>query len=208
MRGLAYETLSRRGRGSGFYARMTCHQCAAHGDIKLSAHSHNPEWVAKKFIEKGWEADAHRASYCICPECVAGRRKKLAPVKLPDTNLEKLDMASPDKPLRDPDPDERMKIRGMLDHHFDDKKGYFLDGFSDQKIGQHLGLPWAMVTKIREAAYGPIRTDPEIASIQRDVEAARQQMGTLSESLALVKKLVESAETKLQAAKKRLGIAA
>ena len=66
-------------------------------------------------------------------------------------------------------PDERAKVRRELDAHFDDSVGMYLGGENDQRIGERLGLPWAAVAQMREAAYGPIRTDPEVEQMRAAV---------------------------------------
>lgn len=103
--------------------------------------------------------------------------------------------AAPNLP-REPTAQERAKIRTALETHFDDATGCYLDGYSDQRIGTDLNLPWAMVTKIREAAYGPIRVDPEIAGLRAEMTAigskiealVREQQGALARLAAIEKK--------------------
>lgn len=73
-------------------------------------------------------------------------------------------------------PDERAKVRRELDAYFDDSVGMYLGGENDQRIGERLNIPWAAIAQMREAAYGPIRTDPE-------VEAMRAAVRVLSEGL-------------------------
>lgn len=73
--------------------------------------------------------------------------------------------------VRDLTPEERAKVRRELDAHFDDSVGMYLGGENDQRIGERLGLPWAAVAQMREAAYGPIRTDPEVEAMRAAVKA-------------------------------------
>jgi len=58
----------------------------------------------------------------------------------------------------------------MLDKHFDDKAGHYLDGKSDQTIADELKVPRIFIERIREAAYGPIRVDPEVQKLMDDVD--------------------------------------
>ncbi len=96
--------------------------------------------------------------------------------------------SSPKTPAALPVPttEQRAAIRNLLDHHFDDGIGRFLDGMSDQKIAEKLGLPAVHVKTIREAAYGPEKADPELVNHQTEVER-------LSRDLASVKARLEKA---------------
>lgn len=206
MRPLAYETLVDRSSGTPtFTARMACRACGAHGDLTIGEHKHNPEWVAKKFRERGWEADAHNARKARCPECSVSVPKRAPPADLPpDTAphqpVTKMEQQPMTKETRQPTQDQRLAIRSLLDRHFDDKAGCYIDDFSDQRVGKEAGVPWAMVTTIREAAYGPIRQDASLGAVEKN----------LAEAKALVSKageLVAGAERALLAQKARLGMA-
>ena len=50
-----------------------------------------------------------------------------------------------------PTPDQRVKIRSYLDKHFDDGQGCYLDGMSDLKIAEAVGLPRVAIETIRES---------------------------------------------------------
>ena len=90
--------------------------------------------------------------------------------------------------LRPASPDERMRIRHKLDEVFDDSKGMYLDGYSDQRVADGLKLPRKMIEQIREAAYGPIRTDPEIEQLRADITTLVAQASALANRLAEVEK--------------------
>ncbi|EME69899.1 hypothetical protein H261_10859 [Paramagnetospirillum caucaseum] len=90
--------------------------------------------------------------------------------------------------VRPATPDERMRIRHKLDGVFDDAKGMYLDGYSDQRVAEELKLPRKMIEQIREAAYGPIRTDPEIEQLRTDITSLVSQASALANRLAEVEK--------------------
>ena len=71
---------------------------------------------------------------------------------------------------------ERVKIRSLLDANFDDAAGRYLDGYSDRRIGEEVGVPWAIVQRIREVGYGAIKVDPEIESIRAECVVAQERM--------------------------------
>lgn len=97
--------------------------------------------------------------------------------------------------LREPSYEERLKIREALDKYFDDQAGCWLDDWSDQKAGAHANVPWAMVTRIREAAYGPIKVDPEVAAIRALLAQLSAEIKALAAGQAeAVRVLTEKAE--------------
>ncbi len=71
--------------------------------------------------------------------------------------------------VRQPNIDEMALIFKKLDECFED--GLYLDGWSDQKIGASLGLPWAMVALVREKMRGPIKEDPAVKALRSDLES-------------------------------------
>lgn len=92
-------------------------------------------------------------------------------------------VAPPAVTVRDLSPAMKAKVRAALDAHFDDARGCYIDGYSDQRIGQELDIPWACVTQMREAAYGPILIDPEVEALREEhakvmakIEKANEQM--------------------------------
>lgn len=90
------------------------------------------------------------------------------------------------KPVPALTPEQKKRVRDLLDGVFDEAKGMYLDGHSDKVVGEKLNLPWAGVAHVREAAYGPIRVDPDI---QR-----------LLDGIAVAEKLVTAAATAAQTA--------
>ena len=147
--------------------RIWCDKCGAHDDMQITGKPKAPEFVCQKFVQRGWAAQIDKAK-ARCSECLAQKDRADSDAKDAEVMAEKA-VTSSQGVVRDPTPDQRTKIRQLLDGHFDDAKGCYLDGYSDQRVGQELGVPWAMVTKIREAAYGPIRSDPEIEAIKGEI---------------------------------------
>jgi hypothetical protein len=158
-----------RGGGGGYHhlVSVTCNRC--HHETEIGwAFGDVPEKIKKKFLQEGWRFDIHRIRDCVCPECL---------------NREKT-MAATAKPTLVPTPraltaNERHRIRTLLDTNFDDAVGRYIDGYSDERIGKELDLPWACVRDIREAAYGPIREDTRIAELKTELEVLKTEMAGL-----------------------------
>lgn len=81
---------------------------------------------------------------------------------------------------------QRFSIRTNLDKHFDDETGRYLDGYSDRKIAEEIGLPAIVVKNIREMAYGPEKGDPEIVKILEEVDQIKGQLAALERRLQTV----------------------
>lgn len=191
-RPLSYDVLQVRDTsGPRTVARLWCAACGETLDLPLTT-SRNADDIERRARAKGWDCDKNRASRTICPDCKAHPRppvkvavpKPTKPTK--PTIRKEMPMTTP--ALRPATPDERMRIRHKLDEVFDDSKGMYLDGFSDQRVADGLKLPRKMIEQIREAAYGPIRTDPEIDQLRTDIAALIAQASTLANRLAEVEK--------------------
>ena len=183
-------------------ARVTCMSCGAHADRNLTGQM-NPEMVAKDFRRLGWECDHHRPSRSRCPECLKPKPQPAPRATQPPrpyaTEIPmntKPQAASTD--ARDPTPDQKRLIREKLDGSFDERRGAYLDGYSDQKIGAELNVPWAWVTKLREAAYGTIRVDPAIAELQAAAAELRNAINATAQDLSIAHQRLSSQLTLIE----------
>ena len=184
-RPLSYDVVQIRDTsGLRSVARIWCAQCGETLDISLAASRHADD-VERCARAKGWDCDKNRPRRTLCPDCKA--RPRAVITRKPTTPTIRTDMPMTST-VRPATPDERMRIRHKLDEVFDDSKGMYLDGFSDQRVAEDLKLPRKMIEQIREAAYGPIRTDPEIDQLRTDIAALIAQASTLANRLADVEK--------------------
>lgn len=202
-RPLSYDILQiRETGGPRTIARIWCAACGDTLDLTLTANRHADN-VERRAKAKGWDCDKNRASRTICPDCKAAPPARIKPAMpvaskacrsataaksaVPTVNMEP-PMTAITPAVRPATPDERMRIRHKLDGVFDDAKGMYLDGYSDQRVAEELKLPRKMIEQIREAAYGPIRTDPEIEQLRTDIVALIAMASTLTNRLAEVEK--------------------
>lgn len=201
MRVLPFEIIQDRQRGSEM-ARFTCRRCGGHDLLPLvrQAKAFNPQATVKRALAAGWDSSGLVAT---CPACMAARaaqRKGESPgPKAPAAEVIRMSDAKPAP--REATPQERVKIRAILDKHFDDGAGCWLDGYSDQKAGEEIGVPWALITRIREAAYGPIRVDPEVAALRAELVHIQREVQAISERWETERKALAG---KLESAAKRL----
>ena len=67
------------------------------------------------------------------------------------------------------DPRQLRQAMGLLEQYFDDAAGSYGAGRSDRLIAEEVGVAAAAITALREEAFGPIRADPEVEAIRKDV---------------------------------------
>jgi hypothetical protein len=182
---LAFSRVNRTegGRSSTLYS-YACQRCPAVWEYTSQNITLAPDFISKRASRDGWEAPAFRGRV-RCPACQqSSNRKGERPGEKPMTKPEAPLAQAPRPVPREPTGDERFRIRGLLDSHFDDKVGAYLGDWSDQRIGTELNLPWAIVAKIREAAYGPIRVDPEMAKLTADHAELKARLTKAQEAVA------------------------
>lgn len=192
MRDLPFTPLRNAGGDNREVARFVCSRCAGHVESPLiksgQRRSMNPEATIKRVQAVGWQISGLRVE---CPRCVASSAARAAGDK-PDPKPTAKVIPMAEVKMREPTPQERVKIRGILDKHFDDGAGCWLDGYSDQKAGEEINVPWALVTRIREAAYGPIRVDPEIAAMKAEMAQIGRELAALAEKHNAAQKRLEA----------------
>ena len=114
--------------------------------------------------------------------------------------------------LRDMTADQRAKVRELIEQHFDEDKGCYLDGYSDEKIAIDVNVPRIHVEHLRDAAYGPIRISAEVIAMQKDLDALRLRIAsqlTAAESLfETFKQDIAAMQAELIAMEQRLKLAA
>lgn len=185
-------------------ARFSCVRCDGFGDFPLIRHAKtfNPEATIHGATAAGWLAK-HNSTRAECPTCTASRSAQAKGESPGKKTAEVIQMQL--KPLQN---EHRLRIRDLLDKHFDDSLGRYLDGYSDQKVADEVMVPRAHVEGIRETAYGPIRNPPELDAATKavaDLEASYAK----AEAIALeIASLLDASRKHVAQAKKALGLAA
>jgi hypothetical protein len=174
-------TVLREGNVFRPVARFTCSRCDTGQDFAQNGGALSPDFIVKRAVAAGWDCKTNRTS-ALCPACCAPKEPTMT-----DAMTDR--RSHPDKPAklavvaeappRLPTNEQRLQIRGALDQHFDDAKGRYLDGYSDDKIAAHLNVPRAFVSNIREAAYGPLLGNPEIDALRAEMEGFGKKLDTL-----------------------------
>jgi hypothetical protein len=159
-------------------ARFTCARCPETIDITGKPGSKiSPDFVTKLAIRAGWHADCFRKSRALCPTCIKGAPKTNPEPKEPPMST--TTQAKPPSTIPTPlTSDQRLRIRGLLDEHFDDKAGMYLANMTDAKLAEQVNVARVHVEQIREAAYGPIRINPEITGLRNEIVQVKREIET------------------------------
>lgn len=181
--------------------RVTCTGCDAVERRWLPGRFNEHDAVAF-FTRLGWQLG--RAPKC--PEC--HEAAKATPLKK-EPLMTVVPMKETPKP-RPLSPDEKTRVRQKLDGCFDELRGVYLDGQSDQKIGESLGIPWASVREYREIAFGPLKGNEETAALKGDIDKlAADLAAVMSRSSKEIGELASAKDkllTRLNALEKKLGV--
>ena len=133
-----------------------------------------PIAIFKRFQALGWIIGERNAKHNRCPDCQSARGQKVNP------NVELLKMAENVRQIsevRAATPIEFRKIQTLLDDHFDE--GTYLDGYDDERVAKEVNVPRALVTKVREEAWGPIKIDPIGRQILDEIEVVKSQIAEI-----------------------------
>lgn len=171
-------------------AHLTCEDCGTVGKLPVVHMGNNPEWIEKMFIRLNWDADVHKPKQCFCPKCVRLRkiRKDIEvpqPARPPKAlvhvaqhfGLGSGTRSTPkenDVTMKDLTPAQKTALRNELGGTFDEGAGRYLEGNSDHLVSEKTGVPRAVVVEFREAFFGPLQEDPEIAAFKQQLAEAHK----------------------------------
>ena len=82
--------------------------------------------------------------------------------------------------------DEKRRVRELLLTHFDDETGRYTIGWDDARISKESNSPATSVSEFREYAFGPLRPDPELASIKSEIDKMLGRLAELSDRVSKI----------------------
>jgi hypothetical protein len=191
-------------------ARFVCSQCGAHAEHKVKSNNRLvPEFITSWARDLGWDTKIDQKS-ARCPDCVRRRRERVNDTEAQLRAWTAKQTAKQEATVPDPVPmpiptdrrpsaHQRQLIRTKLDGHFDDAKGRYLEGYSDQQIADELKVPRVFVEQIREAAYGPVRVSPEVEALERDLKATMERLAKFDAELAELRRTCATLEARMKA---------
>jgi hypothetical protein len=144
---------------------LTCEQ-GKHEVEWTSANRIPAEAIASKLKREGWMLGRH----IRCPEHAHVRKEKkkgegkVAELVIDNTNQAATDAARTAKRL----------VMMALEESFVTEKGCYKTGVSDETIAAELKIAPAVVVRLREEFYGPLKVPDEIEDVQRQIEELRR----------------------------------
>jgi len=173
-------------------ARLECKLCGEHESISLRKHL-PPEVLAKKFGSMGWDVNRTNGT---CPACKLKGKEKL-PVETPMATVTPIKPQQP-KTLTEPTMRQMRDIFEALEMYWASDKGQYTGGYSDEKIGQEMGLPSAAIAKVRKEAFGDFKFDPEVEALMEELKTLNEKADAQMRSARF---LTTQVETLLQSAR-------
>ena len=188
--------------------QVTCSTCGTIGSIKVNSFP-PPEYLDKKFAQRGWELDPN-----VCPDCVVKRKRAKAAAKAAIKQKEQSAMPtitkeapiSENPALKAVSADlhkATAKMHQLLNLHFDVDEGRFAEGWDDARIAKESGMAPTHVTEVRNLAYGELKEPEEITKLRADIKSLNE---LISETLVTAQKEVNALNARVAEINKKLGI--
>lgn len=187
-------------------ARFACNSgvpgCTQTLDRTIKSGEMNPEMIAKWARRRGWVVISGRPGHVTCPDCASanpldkaledfisrttGDENMAKPIQTtttasPPEVTPEVTQISPLRTLHSLSTEQRIQIRHLLEKNFDEELGYYVGGYSDEKIAEELGIPRVLVERAREYAYGPIKVTQAQLDARRRFEELTTRIATLEE---------------------------
>ncbi len=216
MRPLSYEVRSRLVGGVWRpHAVARCSRCQTDTALAMPRDGHNPEGVEKMFAREGWKFGAWSKGANACAACV--KRAEAARKQSEGGVVVHINSRTPAAPatativaekVAAVSPAKRKQIRDLLDGNFDEEKGLYLDGYSDAKVAGEVDVPEAVVREVRETAFGPIKSSPELDVLRRLADDLDARIASQARGLDQVKADAATLRKRIDETRQRLGVPA
>lgn len=157
-----------------------------------TAHGAPPEMIKRKFQQIG-RTMGQKPTDDECPKCVSKRtlspaQKRAAFCRI--NNIPRPQQPAKEKPAvveppRQPNIEDKRRIREALFAHYNEEKGCYSKAHSDKSVAAALNVPFAWVAQVREAlGFGPDKNEAaseftaEVLAIRKDLRAMQDEMLT------------------------------
>jgi len=167
--------------GIGFVSRtfrIIC-ACGRSEDRNSNGMALPPDQVAKKFKQHGW---VQKSRIWTCLQCQLNeRRKSVKPaVVSPSPAQLAITVDKPAAPVIAPTTKQVLAIGSLIEQYFNTSTGLYEASWSDDAVAKKLGLPRAMIEKVREEGYGPLKLPPELMSLKSEIDTISAMIRDLS----------------------------
>lgn len=180
--------------------KIICAECAKTAVLRINwfANSRgvgiaNEElrYVTAKFETLGWRVGASPGGH-RCPECIAVKVKGSPPPAASIVPAGSITALPPRTMSRE---DKRIIYDKIADVWLGDGDGY-KSPWTDKRIGEDLGVPFAWVIQIREEFFGTVSSNPEIDAVMEQAVKMMEELRTMGQKLldeaeAIQKRVIE-----------------
>lgn len=154
-----------------------------------------PSMMVKNMHRLGWAVVWRKPP--LCPKCAHPREEKSAmPGDVQSKELAPVQMGggAATAPLTGPHGKIGRKVHNLLEAHFDDSTGLYLDGWSDERIAKDAGASADIVKRTRREGYGELKEDPEIALLREMLAQATLKVGEATFAIQDVRRRLDAHE--------------
>jgi hypothetical protein len=173
----------------------------------IQGHSNNDEvewqYIARRFEAKGWRIGRTRSAH-RCPKCLNAAKfaaikrvsdAALAPKAEPKTNGEHAMQVIENTRVMGRE-DRRIIFEKLRETYVDEKVGYS-EGWTDEKIASHLGVPRAWVRVIRDENFGDEISNESIRAKVAEAVTALAQLRAAEPEMRRLMGLADKIERSL-----------
>lgn len=182
---------------SGFVIRCTeCPAADVVACVESRTHAMDHKHIVRQFERAGWYVGTKRKED-LCPQC--SRKPKAPPMPADAKIIPALPLAEVPHPPAAQTMDARRRVRHLLDEHFDEAKGRYQKGWSDERVGLEAGLSEQFVAATRVGLWGEIVPEPtlDMAAFNNEWEQARLAFKKADEMTDLAKSHINAGRAAL-----------
>lgn len=137
--------------------------------------------MVEQFRRRNWYI-GNKETYALCPKCFQLEEEKKEVNKV---------VTQSGYALR-----KQRQIFHLLDEHFNVEAGRYNGDWSDKKIAAETNMAESHIAKVRDEAYGPLKTDPALVKLRDEIQETRK---ALANEMREIKSLAASVEKQFAA---------
>jgi hypothetical protein len=179
-------------RGIISVVKASCKHCGETYEMNLATHL-PPDQIVKKVRTLGW---LDKSKAWTCDKCINHSDTPLEIIKegaiindeikrifAPVSRSETPALPKPDSMVK-PTYRQIRKAMALIEGNFDVDNGTWLEGWSDDKLAEEVGIARNVAFMMREDAFGALKRPPELDQLLSEVKAAVEMISDISVRVA------------------------
>ena len=176
-------------RGIISVVKASCRHCGETHEMNLATHL-PPDQIVKKVRTLGW---VDRKKAWTCGKCRDHADTPLDVIKEGTVNDELRRIFTPALVPAKPETSEKIakptyrqikKAMDLIEGNFDVENGAWLEGWSDARLAEEVGIERNVAFLMREDAFGPLRRPAELDQLLSEVRAAVEMLTDINARVA------------------------